>query len=136
MLKVTAPHRAAYPWQKDALHLGVVVPSVAGAEEPPHLHGLVRVGEAVEDEWFVVWLLRLATAHPALAAKGLSARVADNDGDILLIEGAAACPHTWLEAPEVGAHRAWIRGGEARFIADDLCPPGASSCINERTEEC
>jgi hypothetical protein len=130
VLEVTAPHRAAYPWQQDAFHLGVVVPpppspaaSSSPDEEPPHLHGVVRVAEALEDEWFVVWLLRLATAHPALAAKGLTARVADVDGDFLLIEAAAACPHAWLESPEAGAHRAWIRGGQARFIAEDLCPP-------------
>ncbi len=132
VLEVTAPHRAAYPWQQDAFRLGVVVPtysesesaSSSSSEEPPHLHGLVRVAEAMEDEWFVLWLLRLATAHPPLAAKGLTARVADADGDILLIDASPASPHAWLESPDVGAHRAWIRGGQARFIAEDLCPPG------------
>lgn len=141
MLEATAPHRAAYPWQLDAFHLGVVVPSPAPAssssssslgggaaaradDEPPHLHGLVRVAEAVEDEWFVVWLLRLATAHPQLAAQGLTARVADGDGDFLQIDASVASPHPWLEPVEgVAAHRTWIRGGHARFIADDLCPP-------------
>lgn len=132
VLKVTATHRAAYLWQQDAFRLAVVVPSSSAPdgeeeEEPPHLHGLVRVADAVEDQWFIVWLLCLATAHPTLAAKGLTARVADSDGDFLLIEGSAACPHAWLEGPEEGAHRTWIRDGTARFIADDLCPPSASN---------
>lgn len=135
VLEVTAAHRAAYLWQQDTFRLAVVVPPSEDGEgeeededdndEPPHLHGLVRVADAVEDQWFVVWLLRLATAHPELAAKGLTVRVADSDGDPLLIEGSAACPHAWLEGPEEGTHRAWIRNGEARFIADDLHPPSA-----------
>jgi hypothetical protein len=59
-----------------------------------------------------------------LAARGLTARVTDADGDFLLIDASTACPHAWLESPDVGTHRTWIRGGEARFIAEDLCPPG------------
>lgn len=138
MLEATTPHRTAYPWQQDAFHLGVVMPPPASAStssssadpEPPHLHGLVRVAEAVEDEWFVVWLLRLATAHPPLAAKGLTARMADSDGDFLQIDASIASPHPWLESAEgVAAHRTWIRGGQARFIADDLCSPCKAAVV-------
>jgi hypothetical protein len=74
----------------------------------------VRVGENVEDEWFVTWLLLHATGHPALATYGFSAYVTDADGHFLLIEAAPALPR-WV-THEVSDHRVWLRGGQVHLL--------------------
>lgn len=64
-----------------------------------YLHGLTNYGDAVEDEWLVVYLLRgLSNQFP-----NLWIRVVDVDGEFLLIEAANALPR-WLN-PEIAEHR-------------------------------
>ena len=105
------PHVEGYIWQKDPFQLEVVAATPPGTSRggaPAHLAGVTRFGDNVEDEWFIVWMLReLTRAFPALAA-----RVWDDDGEFLLIETAFHLPR-WLK-PETAANRVWLCGGEMR----------------------
>lgn len=56
----------------------------------PHLYGISHYGDNIEDEWFMVYLLKELTKE----ISGLIARVHDVDGEILLIEAANFLP-TW-----------------------------------------
>ncbi len=119
VLHVTQAYRKAYLWHHEPF--GVAVPPSSEQqqqqeEEGPLLRGKVRVGENVEDEWFVVWLLRLATADPELATLGLAAHVLDADGDFLLIEAALVAPD-WL-GPDNSQHRVWLQGGRFHFLSE------------------
>lgn len=67
-------------------------------------------GDAVEDEWLIVYLLReLTKSHPALWV-----RAADADGEFLLIEAANVLPK-WL-SPEMDQNRVWIHDGKLVII--------------------
>ena len=113
------PHVEGYIWQKDPFQLEVVAatpPGTSRSGAPAHLAGVTRFGDNVEDEWFIVWMLReLTRAFPALAA-----RVWDDDGEFLLIETAFHLPR-WLK-PETAANRVWLCGGEMRVV-----PPEADA---------
>jgi hypothetical protein len=113
------PHVEGYIWQKDPFQLEVVAatpPGTSRSGTPAHLAGVTRFGDNVEDEWFIVWMLReLTRAFPALVA-----RVWDDDGEFLLIETAFHLPR-WLK-PETAANRVWLCGGEMRVV-----PPEADA---------
>jgi hypothetical protein len=64
-----------------------------------YLHGLTNYGDSVEDEWLIVYILKeLSNRFPELWIK-----VADTDGEFLLIEAANALPR-WLN-PEIADNR-------------------------------
>lgn len=64
-----------------------------------HLHGVTNYGDSVEDEWLIVYILReLSNRYTNLWIK-----VADTDGEFLLIEAANALPR-WLN-PEIADNR-------------------------------
>lgn len=63
------------------------VPARPLLTEPAHLRGRSAYGDAVEDEWFIVFLLRELTRQLPV-----SARVWDSDGEFLLIEAAYHLP--------------------------------------------
>lgn len=132
VLHLTETYRAAYLWHFEAFAFSPLEddaptspPSSSSPSYPsssltntslPLLQGHVCVGENVEDEWFVVWLLQQATADPELAALGLTARVWDADGDFLLIQAALVMPD-WLD-PENSMFRVWIQGGRFHFLSE------------------
>jgi len=64
-----------------------------------YLHGLTNYGDSVEDEWLVVYILK------ELSNKFLELwiKVADTDGEFLLIEAANALPR-WLN-PDIADNR-------------------------------
>ncbi|KAM9188224.1 protein ecdysoneless homolog [Mergus octosetaceus] len=118
-----APLLAAYIWQRQPFRLRYVPPR---GDTPEHLGGNTRFGDNVEDEWFVVYLLREITrACPLLAA-----RVDDNDGEFLLIEAAEVLPK-WLR-PENSDNRVFFYKGELHIIPlsetqeQDDCEPSAA----------
>ncbi|NXC51338.1 ECD protein, partial [Penelope pileata] len=79
-------------------------------DTPEHIGGTTLFGDNVEDEWFIVYLLREITrAFPELAA-----RVDDNDGEFLLIEAADFLPK-WL-SPENSDNRVFFYKGELHII--------------------
>lgn len=76
----------------------------------PHLHGKLRYGDNIEDEWFVVFLLfSISRNFPELFV-----RVWDTDGEFLLIEAAYSIPR-WLK-PENSWNRVFIRNGELHIL--------------------
>lgn len=76
----------------------------------PHLHGKLKYGDNVEDEWFVVFILHEITKR----IPSVSARVWDTDGEFLLIEAAYAIPR-WL-GPENSWNRVFIWRGELHIL--------------------
>lgn len=48
-------------WHRDAFELNVVAHEAAYGSW--HLDGRMRVGDCVDDEWLVVWLLRMVSAR-------------------------------------------------------------------------
>lgn len=81
---------------------------------PTHLLGHVRVGDNIEEEWFVVHLLRELTSR----VPDISVSVCDADGEILLIESAINLP-SWLN-PETSRNRVWLRHGALQIIPKTL----------------
>ncbi|PWN44805.1 hypothetical protein IE81DRAFT_320768 [Ceraceosorus guamensis] len=111
-------------------------------------------GASVEDEWLVVHLLRRWTedAHSRLllssfphhhtshaggggGGAGLAARVEDEDGELVCIEGAEELPH-WVD-PANASGRCWLYSGHVHLIPPRLASgqPLSSSSSSESTSE-
>ncbi|KAG6000277.1 hypothetical protein E4U21_005625 [Claviceps maximensis] len=74
------------------------------------LYGITDYGEAIEDEWLIVYMLReLTKLFPHLWV-----RVADTDGEFLLIEAANALPN-WIN-PEIDKNRVWLHNAQLHII--------------------
>ncbi|NXI99691.1 ECD protein, partial [Psophia crepitans] len=102
-----APLLAAYIWQRQPFRLRYVPPR---GETPAHIGGTTLFGDNVEDEWFIVYLIREITRE----FPGLAARIEDNDGEFLLIEAADFLPQ-WLN-PENSENRVFFYKGELHII--------------------
>ncbi|BEI84682.1 hypothetical protein CcaverHIS002_0500830 [Cutaneotrichosporon cavernicola] len=90
-------------WNKDPWELKAV-PSEG------KLEGLMRVGDAVDDEWLVVWLLReVSRTWPELVVS-----IRDSDGEFLLIEAANVLPG-WV-TPENAENRLWLCAGHLNLL--------------------
>lgn len=95
-----SPLISDYIWQHEPFNLSLSTTAI------PHLHGHLRFGDNLEDEWFTVFLLfEISRAFPAL-----SIRVWDSDGEFLLIEAAFHLPR-WLN-PDNSENRLFIRRGD------------------------
>lgn len=109
-----------YIWHKDRFNL---IPRFCPSAElrqsfsdtsdevlPPHLYGVTHYGDNIEDEWFIVYLLKEITKeYPELIA-----RVIDSDGEFLLIE-AAECLPNWAN-PDNCDQRVYISDGDVHII--------------------
>ncbi|TGJ71179.1 hypothetical protein EYR41_003164 [Orbilia oligospora] len=105
ILKAIKPFTDDFIWQRDEFKL-----TIAENDAIACLHGRIEFGESIDDEWFTVFLLReISKLFPQLWI-----RVADTDGEFLLIEAAHALPK-WL-SPEVADNRVWISNGALRII--------------------
>ncbi|KAM6266022.1 protein ecdysoneless homolog [Porphyrio hochstetteri] len=118
-----APLLAAYIWQRQPFSLRYVPPR---GETPAHVGGTTLFGDNVEDEWFIVYLIREITRE----FPGLAARIDDNDGEFLLIEAADFLPK-WLN-PENSDNRVFFYKGELHIIPlletqEQECDPSAAS---------
>ena len=108
-----------YIWQRDVFSLHVCTPGRGkGGEKAEtayrqYLWGRVRFEDNIDDEWFVVWLLR----EISVRFGNLAVKVWDDDGEFLLIEAAYALPR-WL-SPEIADNRLWIVGGEFCCVPDE-----------------
>ncbi|KAJ2680240.1 hypothetical protein GGI25_000833 [Coemansia spiralis] len=86
-----------YIWNREPF---VVFANMRG--KVPRLSGQMVHGDAIDDEWLAVWLLREASRQfPELVIS-----VRDADGEFLLAEAAMYIPH-WL-TPENSQNRAWL----------------------------
>ncbi|OIW26834.1 SGT1-domain-containing protein [Coniochaeta ligniaria NRRL 30616] len=94
-----------YIWQRDSFNL-----ELKHEKGLAYLWGSTDYGDCVEDEWLVVYLLRELTK----SFSNLWVRVADSDGEFLLVEAANVLPK-WL-SPEIDANRVWIRDGKLHLI--------------------
>ncbi|WVQ62522.1 uncharacterized protein L199_000664 [Kwoniella botswanensis] len=90
-------------WNKDTWELKV-------AENGDKLEGTMRVGDAVDDEWLVVWLLKMISEK----WRDIIIGVRDTDGEFLLIEAANELP-SWV-SPENAENRLWLQGGHLHLI--------------------
>ncbi|KAI0157040.1 SGT1-domain-containing protein [Hypoxylon sp. FL1284] len=94
-----------YIWQRDSFQL-----RLERDQDLVYLRGATDYGDAVEDEWLIVYLLReLTRRFPALWV-----RVSDGDGEFLLVEAANLLPK-WL-SPEIDSNRTWIHDGKLYIL--------------------
>ncbi|OQV14854.1 Protein ecdysoneless-like protein [Hypsibius exemplaris] len=99
-------HFVDYIWQAEPFRL-------APFKKPfPHVGGRTVFGDAIEDEWFIVYLLLELSKRFENAAIA----VYDNDGQFLLIEAAEYLP-AWL-GPENSENRVWIYRGQIHIIPE------------------
>ena len=93
------------------------------------LHGTTDYGDAVEDEWLIVYLLReLTLSHP-----NLWVRVLDTDGEFLLVEAANVLPK-WL-SPETDRNRTWIHAGKLLIIPSSSSSSAATAGEDDRRQQ-
>ncbi|OWZ23088.1 hypothetical protein PHMEG_0002080 [Phytophthora megakarya] len=100
-------------WHKHHFHLQVTCTNGHGRYI---LSGRTSVGDAIQDEWVVAKLVfDITTQFP-----GVIGRVADSDGEFLLIESAEALPD-WV-TPEDSDRRVFVLNGKLH-----IAPPAAAS---------
>jgi hypothetical protein len=99
-------------WHRDAFELKIV-PGPEAEGDCWMLEGRMRVGDCIDDEWCVVWLLREISARWDIAIRYCSdtrfaaflslthgCRVFESDGEFLLIEAADVLP-SWIQPSNV-----------------------------------
>lgn len=92
-------------WQRESFKL-----SLEREDGRSFLRGRTSYGDSVEDEWLIVYILReLSKQFPRFWV-----RVADTDGQFLLIEAANVLPR-WLN-PEIADFRVWLNDGKLLII--------------------
>lgn len=104
ILAFSSQYVMPYIWNCDRFNLKV-------SRDQTHLVGQVTFGQNVEDEWFVVGILARISEH----IKEVAIRVADNDGEILLIEAADVLP-TWAQEPDEVENRVYLYQGHVHII--------------------
>jgi len=87
----------------------------------PHFYGCTVFGDNIEDEWFIVWILRELTVR----YNGLVVRVVDNDGEFLMIETADKLPK-WINA-ESDRNRVYMYGGNVHVIPATCSPKDSTT---------
>ncbi|XP_072484305.1 protein ecdysoneless homolog isoform X1 [Notamacropus eugenii] len=102
-----APLLVSYIWQNQPFNLRY---KPAKGSIPAHIVGVTKFGDNIEDEWFIVYLIKQITKKfPELVA-----RIEDNDGEFLLIEAAEFLPK-WLD-PDNSTNRVFFHCGELCII--------------------
>lgn len=123
MLAHLAQYTHQYIWNNQSFTLKVQKQEVcdeASGVLGPHVSGVTVVGDLLEDEWFIVFLLLTLTRD----FPGLVCRVVDSDGELLLIEAAAHLP-SWAN-PNTAQHRVYLYGGEVHLIPVARSPASLS----------
>ena len=106
---ILEPLVQGYLWHNECFRLVVKV----DAGEPVSLMGTTCIGECIEDEWFIVYLLiKLSQEMPSVVVS-----IVDTDGQFLLME-AADYIDDWI-GPENADNRVWLRGGSFFIIPFD-----------------
>ncbi|KAK0386943.1 hypothetical protein NLU13_5256 [Sarocladium strictum] len=102
-----------YIWQREEFNL-----ELRTENGLTYLYGITDYGDAVEDEWLIVYIIRqLTSSNPSVWA-----RVADADGEFLLVEAANVLPK-WI-SPEIDRNRVWIHNGQLFVIpVDEVAAP-------------
>nr|XP_043632483.1 protein ecdysoneless homolog [Erigeron canadensis] len=115
ILQTLSSYTANYIWQHEPFTISVSTQTPcafcpSSSNHIPHLHGKLRYGDNLEDEWFVVFLL----FETSRKFPNLSICVWDTDGEFLLIESAYHLPK-WVN-PETSTNRIFIRGGNLHIV--------------------
>jgi len=101
-LSIVSSYIVQYLWHQDPFTLII---------KENNLYGRVKVGDNVEDEWYVISLLfKLTEVKPDLVVK-----VIDQDGEVLLIEAADHLPK-WAQDPDTSENRVFIYQNELHLI--------------------
>ena len=100
-----------YIWQVEPFCLNIC----KSDENFYFLQGSSKFGENIEDEWFIVFILK----EISLRFSNLVACITDSDGQFLLIETADYLPN-WL-SPENSENRIWLKNGRLHIINIDEC---------------
>ncbi|KAL6478331.1 hypothetical protein MHYP_G00141660 [Metynnis hypsauchen] len=111
LLAELAPLLVKYIWQQQPFNLSYR-PEKGGV--PAHLGGSTEFGDNVEDEWFIVYLLK----HLTRTFSQLAASIHDNDGQFLLIEAAEYLPK-WLD-PDSSENRVFLYRGELHILPNRM----------------
>lgn len=112
-----APMLVHYIWQNQPFNLKYK-PEKGGV--PAHMFGMTKFGDNIEDEWFIVYIIKQITKEfPELVA-----RIEDNDGEFLLIEAADYLPK-WLD-PDNSANRVFFYHGKLCIIPAPRKPEAVS----------
>ena len=141
-------HTNDYIWQRDIfepkLYPNIVSqdpellakPKAGARPIAPYLKGRTNFGDAVADEWLIIYILRELSKE----CPDAWIRVYDTDGEFLLIEAANALPK-WLN-PDIAENRVWINNGHLHIIpldedqnARSLTSEKALSFIRESPEQ-
>jgi len=102
-----APMLVPYIWQNQPFNLKY---KPGKGDVPAHIFGMTKFGDNIEDEWFIVYVVKQITKEfPEIVA-----RIEDNDGEFLLIEAAEFLPK-WLD-PDNSANRVFFHRGELCII--------------------
>ncbi|KAI6045073.1 SGT1 protein-domain-containing protein [Pisolithus marmoratus] len=110
ILDFTSTLLPQFIWHRDSFQLKVIPDPDSGQKENKFaLEGRMRVGDCVDDEWCVVWLLRELSSRWDVVIS-----VNDSDGEFLLIEAADFLP-SWVN-PSNAPNRVWICGGRLHLI--------------------
>ena len=105
VIKLTNELLKDFIWQRECFKL-----SLEREEGRSFLCGRTNYGDSVEDEWLIVYILReLSKQCPEVWI-----RIADTDGQFLLIEAANVLPR-WLN-PEIADFRVWLNNGRLLIV--------------------
>ncbi|KAG2077012.1 SGT1-domain-containing protein [Suillus decipiens] len=98
-------------WHRDPFEVKVAkdIYSATARDSKWMLEGRMRVGDSIDDEWCVVWILREISKKWDFAIS-----VMDSDGEFLLIEAAEVLP-SWVK-PTNSENRVWIYSGILHLI--------------------
>lgn len=88
LLTFVASLSSNYIWHKQPFTLQLSAASFSSTTKQQYLEGKTDCTDCVDDEWFIVWLLREMTRN----WKDAVISVSDEDGEFLLIEGAEVLP--------------------------------------------
>ncbi|KAK9454918.1 SGT1 protein-domain-containing protein [Dipodascopsis uninucleata] len=112
-----------YIWQRQGFNLNLV--KYVGDWR---LHGVTEFGDCIEDEWFLVFILREISKK----FDNVAIKIIDGDGEFLLIEASNAIPR-WLN-PENADNRVWIYRGHLGIISKSESNPNNAIAISEALE--
>ncbi|XP_064418752.1 protein ecdysoneless homolog [Latimeria chalumnae] len=128
-----------YIWQNQPFNLKY---KPSKGDIPAHIGGVTNFGDNIEDEWFIVYLIKQITRE----FPQLTASIEDNDGQFLLIEAAEYLPK-WLN-PEISSNRVFFYHGELYIIlvpqnpgelslpTNNLTIPQALALLSTQSEKC
>ncbi|XP_027195532.2 ecdysoneless cell cycle regulator [Dermatophagoides pteronyssinus] len=116
-LKHLSKHLDGYIWHNECFHLKQ---KSYDQQTEQYLFGQCNYGENIDDEWFIVFLLKLLTEFD----DQLFVRIQDEDGEFLLIESADYLPR-WAQEPSRTVDRVFIYRGKihlvsSKFVEKDL----------------